>query len=145
MVRIAVALALLVTAIVAPGCGSPTPVGASGSVEAGEVTVDYEDVGGAHVFMTSPCPQPVGSMLLTNTGSGPVTVQVTTPSSQLSLTGGGPIELAMGETAVVEIDFNCSNTADIATEITITVTDAGGSASTATVPFALDVQGAPGG
>jgi hypothetical protein len=143
MPRTALVLAsFFAAALGAPGCGSPTP-GAMGTVDVGDVTVEYGDLGGAHIFGSSPCPQPVGTMLITNGNDVTVTITVTTPSSQLTLTNGGPVTLGPGESVEVLIDFNCSATTDITTELTITSTPEDGGPSTGTIPFSLDIQGAP--
>lgn len=142
MLRTVPLVASFVLAFAHAGCGGPPP-GDMGSVAVGDVVFEYGDLGGAHVYGSSPCPQPVGSILVTNTGSAPVTVEVRTSSTQLYFEGGGPVAVGPGESIEVLVNFNCSSTADISTTLTVAVTPDGGTESTGTIPFALDIQGAP--
>lgn len=144
MIRSLALVTLTLVAIAHAGCGG-TPPGTGGELTVGEVDVEYADIGGGHIYMTTGCPQPVGTILITNPAGGDVdvTVQVRSSASQLYFENGGPTVLAPGESVEVSVYFNCSSTADIATDLVIGVTPAdSGTETTGTIPFTLDVQGA---
>lgn len=142
MIRTTTLTSLVLVCFAQMGCGG-LPPGSSGEGSVATITYEYADLGGAHVFMSSPCPQPVGTILITNGGDVATTVAVRSSSTQLYFENGGPIRLEPGETIEVSVFFNCSSTADISTELVIgaTPTDTGVEETDA-IPFMLDIQGA---
>lgn len=134
------------------GCGGGSPPPQGGMTTVGDLRVVYASLGGVHTFGSTSCPQPVGTFVITNDGAAPVTVDVTETSGQLDVFLYDPEtdseipwtgqELAPGASLEVHLRFNCSSTADIATMITVSATDASG-AETESISFSLDVQGAP--
>lgn len=136
----------------AAGCGTPAvPVNDHDVVAS--VDVEWSNLGGAHHYGESSCPQNVGSILLTNTGTVATSVDVTETASQLHLlrvasSGSaspftGPVTLAPGESLELRVEFDCTMTVDIATNIHVTATPTGGTADSLDIPFMLDIQGAP--
>lgn len=142
----------LVLAWGAAGCGNPATPNTDHDVLA-SIDVEWMNLGGAHHYGETTCPQNVGSILLTNTGTVTTSVDVTETASQLRLlrvdaSGGatpftGPVTLAAGESFELRVEFDCSMTVDIATNIHVTATPMGGTADSLDIPFALDIQGAP--
>ena len=141
-----------VAGITDTGCGGGTPPPQGGMTTVGDVQVVYESLGGVHSYGSTSCPQPVGTFVMTNDGTAPVTVDVTETSSQLDVflydsstdseVPWTAQELAPGATVEVHLRFNCSDTADISTTIMVRATDASG-AQSQSIAFDLDIQGAP--
>jgi hypothetical protein len=109
------------------GCGGGSPPPQGGMTTVGDVQVVYNSLGGVHTYGSTSCPQPVGTFVMTNDGSGPVTVDVTETSGQLDVflydpetdseIPWTPQELPAGASVEVHLRFNCSSTTDIATKI----------------------------
>lgn len=135
----------------APGCGAPPPP-VVGDFDLGDLHVEYSGIGGVHSYGSSSCPQPVGSILVTNGGAAAIALDVTESSSQLEIwevddlgltTPWVPRDVAPGETVELVVRFNCSATTDVSTDITVSATPAGGATQSDTIPISLDIQGAP--
>ena len=148
-VFITLALLWLLSAAIA-GCGSGVTRG--GDETLGDLDVTYDDLGGVHHFGDSPCPQPVGSFVLTNAGTIDILVDMTQTSSQVDLsvvaadgsrTPWVPTTLARGAQLEVQVFFNCSSTSDVHTDITVHATPTGGTEGTFAVPFDLVIEGEP--
>jgi hypothetical protein len=153
MLRTLTSMGLCLAALgaLSPGCGTP-PVPVEGTLDIPGLDVEFADIGGVHTFGGTSCPQPVGSILITNVGTADVTLEVSETSAQLDLfeidaTGGSTPwatrTLTPDESAEIAVRFNCSATTDISTNIVVSATPTGGTAATDSIPFALDVQGAP--
>ena len=118
----------------------------------GDMRVVYSSLGGVHTYGGTTCPQPVGTFVITNDGTGPVTANVSETLSQLDVllydpetdseVPWTPQELAAGASIEVHLRFNCSSTSDISTTVTVSAT-AAGAPDSESIAFSLDVQGAP--
>lgn len=134
------------------GCGGGSPPPQGGMTTVGDVRVVYSSLGGVHTYGSTTCPQPVGTFVMTNDGSGPVTVDVTETSAQLDVllydpetdteVPWTPQEIASGASIEVHLRFNCSSTSDISTTVMVSAT-AAGAPDSESIAFSLDVQGAP--
>jgi hypothetical protein len=149
---VSLAVALVSLALLAPGCGSPPPaMPEGGTLELGSVRVDYSGVGGVHQVGGSPCPQPIGTLVIRNEGSGPVRIDIAESAAQLDVyvvdtSGSTPWtgrDLGPGERIEVALRFNCASTADLLTEVTVTATPTGGTADSDIISVTLDIMGAP--
>lgn len=139
-----------VAGIADTGCGLPPP--RDGMTTVGVVRVVYENLGGFHTYGSTSRPQLVGTFVMTNDGTAPVTVDVTATSSRLDVFLCDPStrsevpwtaqELASGASVEVHLRYNCSDTADISTTIMVRATDASG-AQSQSISFDLDIQGTP--
>jgi len=134
------------------GCGGGSPPPAGGMTTVGDLQVVYSSLGGVHTYGSTSCPQPVGTFVITNDGTGPVTVDVSETLSQLDVLLYNPEtddevpwtaqELAAGASIEVHLRFNCSSTTDISTTVTVSAT-AAGAPDSESIAFSLDIQGAP--
>jgi len=148
---VGIALAVVVGAA-DTGCGGGSPPPAGGMTTVGDVRVVYSSLGGVHTYGGTTCPQPVGTFVMTNDGSGPVTVDVTETLSQLEVLLYDPATdsevpwtpqvLAAGASIEVHLRFNCSSTSDISTTVMVSGTD-GGAPASRRIALSVDVQGAP--
>ncbi len=148
---VGIALAVVV-GVADTGCGGGSPPPAGGMTTVGDLRVVYSSLGGVHTYGGTTCPQPVGTFVITNDGTGPVTANVSETLSQLDVllydpetdseVPWTPQELAAGASIEVHLRFNCSSTSDISTTVTVSAT-AAGAPDSESIAFSLDVQGAP--
>lgn len=139
----------LALASVSPGCGNPTVTSDSGPIVLDDIQGEYVDLGGTHTVGTTECPQDVGEITLTNTGTTDMELDVTEPTAQIDLYVAvdgttlpwEPTILSGSETIDIEVRFNCSATTDISTEILFEAGPPGATPLEETLPFTLDVVG----
>jgi hypothetical protein len=102
------------------------------------ITLDTDTISHRHVVGTSPCPDLVGEVALTNASNVEVTVEVASDNPALV---GSPdrISLAPGEVATLRLLFNCSVRSGFTAQLTLTTRDAAGRTQVETLAVDVDV------
>ena len=118
------------------------PPGTGGFVN-GSVSVIAEDIGFEHVVSSSPCPQPIGTVTLTNSTSQAASWSVSTGGTNLAFAAPGQTNptngslsgsLQPGQSIEIAVHFNCGQTSPFTQQFTTSITAGDDTASaTATV------------
>jgi hypothetical protein len=105
--------------------------------------IAFEQLDLVHTFGGTACPQPLGTIVVTNDATTPLstTLEVLDPGVAVELSSGS-LDVPAGGSGTYTIVFTCMSTDDIDTMLALTITLDGRSGEFQ-IPLKLDVQGAP--
>jgi hypothetical protein len=105
------------------------------------IALDTDSIRQVHVVGQSPCPDRVGQFTIANRSTRPVTVEVDLGAMAPLRSSVRRVRLGPDQSAVVELDFDCSVRSSFQAQATVTATDDDGRTQTATVAVEVTVQG----